>query len=368
MRQLKSILLPTDFRLASIAASRIAAQIAETFGARVIVLHVVDSKPCSLDVLPYLLDNGRTLLRRFEKEAALEHMNISDASVAHGSPAERILRKAEEIDADLILMGAGEPTYGEPFAMGPVAEAVTQHARQPVLAVRPERQLGSFQRILCPVDCSPVSRRALNNAIRLARAFQGRLIVKTVIPDPIHVAAVKEAAAVLDAQHERAWRSHFEEFLEGLDFADVERAVDVRRGVPHRQIVAAAREHDCDLIVMGATGRTGLLRLLMGTVTRRVLQDLPCSILTVHDEDVLLESLQEDDVRTNNLLYVEAESLLKAGVLEAALAKFDQVLACNPFHVPALEGRAQACDRLGQAERAARCRQRAEVLRHETWV
>jgi transposase len=54
----------------------------------------------------------------------------------------------------------------------------------------------------------------------------------------------------------------------------------VRRGGP------AARSLD-DRVGMGATGRSGLLRLLMGSVTRRVLQHLPCSLLTVKDEDLV---------------------------------------------------------------------------------
>ena len=265
---------------------------------------------------------------------------VGDASVVPGSPAEKILKMAESIDVDLILLGAGDSTYGERFAIGAVAEAVLQHARQPVLAVRPHQANLAFQRIFCPVDCSSASRRALHNAIRLTRAFGGRLTVATVIPDLLPIAAVKETVGALDAQHQRTWRTHFEEFLRNFDFADVKYAADVRRGIPHREIVVAAKEHDCDLIVMGATSRTGFLRFMLGSVTRRVLRDLPCSILTVHDEDLLLEDLTECDIHTNNLLYIEAESLLKAQSFEAALARFDQVLAYNPFHVPALEGRA----------------------------
>ncbi len=61
---------------------------------------------------------------------------------------------------------------------------------------------------------------------------------------------------------------------------------EVRSGVPHEEIVAAAEKHQANLIVMGSTGRTGLLRLLMGGVTRRVIQHLPCSLLTVKQEDL----------------------------------------------------------------------------------
>ena len=47
---------------------------------------------------------------------------------------------------------------------------------------------------------------------------------------------------------------------------------EFRQGSPHEQITAAARERGADLLVMGATGRTGLVRVLLGSVTRRVLR------------------------------------------------------------------------------------------------
>ena len=111
---------------------------------------------------------------------------------------------AEATDADLILLGTGEPPNHERFAIGPVAEAVVQHARQPVLAVRSDQAGLAFQRIFCPVDCSSVSQRALHNAVRLARGFGGRLIVATVIPSQFANTAAKETAGAFDAQLQEA--------------------------------------------------------------------------------------------------------------------------------------------------------------------
>ena len=130
------------------------------FGSRLTVLHVVDATSHSVDSLPKLLENGHRLLQRFREERSLKHA-VGDASVVPGSPAEKILKMAESIDVDLILLGAGESTYGERFAIGAVAEAVLQHARQPVLAVRPHQANLAFQRIFCPVDCSSASRRRI---------------------------------------------------------------------------------------------------------------------------------------------------------------------------------------------------------------
>jgi Tfp pilus assembly protein PilF len=116
---------------------------------------------------------------------------------------------------------------------------------------------------------------------------------------------------------------------------------------------------------MGSTGRTGLARLLMGSVARRVLQELPCSLWSVKQEH-RAEELFDEDLRHMRLLMAEGRELLEAGDPGCALAKFRQVLAYNPFHADALQAQAQAYERLGQCDRAQSSRRRAEkVLRAE---
>jgi uncharacterized protein HemY len=132
-----------------------------------------------------------------------------------------------------------------------------------------------------------------------------------------------------------------------------------------QQIIAAAEEHHIDTIVMGSTGRSGLARVLMGSVTRRVLQQLPCSLLTVKHEEVV-EQLFEEDLHHIRLLMSEGRALFEHGAWAGAVAKFRQVLARNPFHLAALEQEAAAHDRLGQTEDADHCRRRAAKLRQES--
>jgi tetratricopeptide (TPR) repeat protein len=136
---------------------------------------------------------------------------------------------------------------------------------------------------------------------------------------------------------------------------------EVRSGAPHQEISAAALAHQADLIVMGSTGRSGLARILMGSITRRVIQQLPCSLLTVKPEEVAEEEFTSD-LNTINILYAEGREFLAAKSYDAALVKFNQVLARDPFHAGALAGRAAAFDHLGHAQDAARSRQRAETI------
>jgi nucleotide-binding universal stress UspA family protein len=362
---LQSILLATDFRPASQEAATAAAELAAAFGSRIALLHVLEPLPA----WPAALHEERRQalaesLRESARRLATEKADAADWSVVVGSPAHAIVHKANEINADLIVMGAGERPRLDWFAAGPITEAVIEHAAQPVLAVRPGEPVARFRTILCPVDQSDASGRGLRNAVRLARVFHSRLVVLTVVPEVSWLTAATETGhlAGARAEYESKWRDEFERFLSEIDFTDVEWTKEVRRGVAHEQIITAAREHQADVIVMGATGRTGLARLLLGSTTRRVLRQLPCSLLTLKEERAV-EDMIAADARTAELLMAEGRELLRPGCYDLALTKFRQVLAIDPFHAAALMGMAEAYEKLGQPEEAEFYRGRAEGQR-----
>jgi nucleotide-binding universal stress UspA family protein len=289
---------------------------------------------------------------------------IDESSMAVGQPADSIVRRANEIDADLILIGASETSPGGHRFLGPVATAVLEHAVKPVLAVRPGEPNIQFHTILCPVDQSPASARGLGNAIRLAKAFGAKLVVLSVVPAMSWISLLGDVRTLSETrvEHERSWRSDFHQFLETCPFQDVPWQKEVRVGAPHEEIIAAARAHAADLIVMGSTGRTGLARMLMGSVTRRVIQQLPCSILTVKRENVF-DGLHDDDLRTIGILFAEGKALLTAHSYEAAAEKFRQVLYRNPFHQGALHACADVCSRLERNEESESCRRRLNAVK-----
>jgi nucleotide-binding universal stress UspA family protein len=66
-----------------------------------------------------------------------------------------------------------------------------------------------------------------------------------------------------------------------LSHTDVEAAVDVRIGQPGMEIIAAAKQHGADLIVMGSHGKSGIERLLVGSVSERVIGHSHCPVLVV---------------------------------------------------------------------------------------
>ncbi len=362
MRKLHSILLATDFRPASDEAAKVAVQLVSTFDSRVTVLHVLEPVPHG-QVAEHIQRNVAAEQLRELVGRLSENVAIADSFVVTGPPADTIVQKANAIDADLILIGAGERSRFDRFSMGPVATAVLEHAPQPVLAVRPGEPAVRFRKILCPVDQSGASARGLRNAIRLARAHGGELVILTVVPEVSWLSAAWETGQLADAkaEHECKWLEEFERFLAGIPTHNVTATKEVRHGSPHQQIVTAARDHQADVIVMGATGRTGLVRVLLGSTTRRLLEHLPCSILTVKDEDAVEEKF-DAELRLIHRLMDEGRELLASGGHEAALAKFRQVLSYNPFHAEAITGQAEAHEKLGHHDLAEYYRRRVQSL------
>ncbi len=134
--------------------------------------------------------------------------------------------------------------------------------------------------ILHPTDFSPCSEYAFRLACSLARDYQARLIVFHVAePPPFFTPG--ELQRVL--QGPSGFRADLEERLRqfqvpGLDVSTEYRLEDGNAAV---EIVSMAQKAPCDLIVMGTHGRTGLSRLLTGSVAEQVLRQAPCPVLTV---------------------------------------------------------------------------------------
>jgi nucleotide-binding universal stress UspA family protein len=94
-----------------------------------------------------------------------------------------IVACSEEFDADVIVLGARGAESPHLFQLGTTVEKVIRKSAKPVMIVHLERPF-RFGNVLCPVDCSSASARALTYAIQLAHAFRSRLLVIRVLPLP----------------------------------------------------------------------------------------------------------------------------------------------------------------------------------------
>jgi nucleotide-binding universal stress UspA family protein len=142
-----------------------------------------------------------------------------------------------------------------------------------------------FRRVLCPIDFSETSIRALTYATAFASWYEAELEVLHVVP-----AFDSGVVPAMSARSEDGGRypvSHDEilaEIRRAITTADAGRVNPralAQEGRAHEMIASRARAQPADLLVMGTHGRSGFTRLLLGSVTEKVLRTAPCPVLTV---------------------------------------------------------------------------------------
>jgi nucleotide-binding universal stress UspA family protein len=141
----------------------------------------------------------------------------------------------------------------------------------------------NVQNILYATDFSPYSNQAYFHAVALAENFNASLTIVYVYSPPATVPIAVEVGApvptLTDSEDQDYWRGQLEQIR------PVNPRIPVRHvlltGNPADQIIRYATDNRMDLIVMGTHGRTGLERLLMGSVAERVLRGALCSVLVV---------------------------------------------------------------------------------------
>ena len=132
--------------------------------------------------------------------------------------------------------------------------------------------------ILHPTDFSAYAENAFALACSLARDYQARLLVLHVLAPPEEA---EEGMEILP--YPESYRKDLLERLAQLYAPDADVRVEDRvvEGHAATAILEAAAREQCDLIVMGTHGRSGLGRLLMGSVAEEVVRKAPCPVLTV---------------------------------------------------------------------------------------
>jgi nucleotide-binding universal stress UspA family protein len=211
---------------------------------------------------------------------------IIEPVLARGRAASQIVEEARSMAADLIVVGHRGHGRWESILLGSVSAEVVDHAPCPVLVARDER-LGPI--ILA--DDRSIHARAAESILLDWPLFAGLPItVVTVAEDgfpytpsvpPLVYSEVMDTYAYGTAARRRSTEADCEAAAIRLRFADFEAEPEVREGDPAREIVMSARQHEAGLIVVGTRGQTGLRRLILGSVARKVLLHAPCSVLVV---------------------------------------------------------------------------------------
>lgn len=226
----------------------------------------------------------RTALRQPYEKALAASKEIADAERAliktvceEGEIHERIVDVAEAENCDLIILGRKGAHNIEKALMGSVTARVIGHSRKDILVIPSGSSVG-WKKILVATDGSRYSRAAAERAVDFAKSYGGELRVVSVVDVPAEFYA--EAPKAVDGMIRKA-----KGFIKDVRFRAGSTGVKtegfVGEGEAYQVITDLARKEGVDVTVMSSHGRTGLGRLLMGSVAEKVIGHSSCPVLVV---------------------------------------------------------------------------------------
>lgn len=273
------ILCPTDFSPGAEVSLRFAARIAKETGAELVVAHAwyVPATAYSLEapfpgyVVQQLADDAQRGLDAATEMARAAGAKRVTSKLLDGVPWAAIVGLLDE-DFDLCVIGTHGRTGISRILLGSVTEKVVRHAPCSVLVVRPESELKPFMHVLVPTDFSKDASAALALASKLV-APKGHITLMHVIEIPVAYSgevSMADFARDLDTRATAALDGAARE-LRALTSVPV--MTKTRIGYPGAQNLAALEaDPTIDLVVMGSHGRTGIARVLMGSVAEKVVR------------------------------------------------------------------------------------------------
>jgi universal stress protein E len=275
------ILVATDLSTRSDVAVERAAELAERFGAKLSILHVLEQDQS------FRLYEGNTAFARaeIEKQAKGLAARLSvEALVETGDPFEQICRVASEGDYDLIVIGRHRKRLVRDLFVGTTAERVVWHGTHPVLLVKAE-STAPYQRLAIAVDGSDTCAEALR-VVKALDLIGGADVRAVHAIEPIAstmMAGHPDARAVCDQvdSEQVSATEDLVKFLEDRGHGELASTIHIDNGAPIPVLRSFIKDNGTDLLVMGTHGRTGFKRLVLGSVAEEALRALEVDILTV---------------------------------------------------------------------------------------
>jgi nucleotide-binding universal stress UspA family protein len=282
------LLLATESSEFSEGAIREAIQLAKRCGSKLTALSVIESNPEFGSMAPALLE-------KLEKEVLAHLDEVKARAKKEGADCETITQEGEDSykyiveeavkqKSTMIIMGRRGKKGFRRLVMGSTTSWTIGHAPCSVMVVPRAAQV-NFKSIVVATDGSKYSAAAASEAIGIAQRNNAKLTVLAVVPADIAMPTDIDFAALqrekLADQDMQAAEKNAKAVKDAALKAGVDAQAFVMSGKPADAIVEIAKDKSADLVVVGSHGRTGLDRLLMGSVAERVIVLSSCAVLVV---------------------------------------------------------------------------------------
>jgi nucleotide-binding universal stress UspA family protein len=208
-----------------------------------------------------------------------------ETKITLGEPFEGIIAAAEQTSADLIVMGAHRKAILRDIFVGTTLERVVRTGSRAVLMVNTEPS-APYRRVLAAVDLSDFSRHALQVAKQLGFLDRATVTVLHAFASTVDGPLAAANLSLTETEEARARESahaslELGRFLKDVDLGEIPYARRLDGSPPVAAISKAAKELNVDFVVIGTHGRSGLTKLLLGSVADEVLRQVDKDILAV---------------------------------------------------------------------------------------
>jgi len=281
-RYYKKILIAVDGSESSMHALRESFKLANNEQSWITVLSVIPTYEGDLgatwitNVKEAMAKPCKIALLEAEKLAKDEKVLIKTVC-EEGEIYEKIVDLADAENCDLIVMGRKGISGLEKVLVGSVTARVIGHSQRDVLVVPKGTAIG-WKNVLFATDGSKYSEAATNRAIGFAKSYGSEVKVISVVD--VTEEFIARAPGALEDLVKKA-KDIVEDVKKKASSEGIKAEGIVREGEAFKVITDIASKEKSGVIVMGSHGRTGLRRLLMGSVTEKVIGYAPCPVLVV---------------------------------------------------------------------------------------
>ncbi len=366
MKLLEKILVPIHLNNVCQKQLDTAVQLAQKFNSKIFLFNVLPEEAKLESINSYINQYVKVEMDKIVKKLSYAEDKI-EKRIGYGNTFDQIINISESENVNLILIANQPNADGEAIIIDVLSEKLVRKSNKPVWLVKPDNAVIP-KNILCPIDFSDSSERALNNAIKIAKTFQAKLTVLNVF-QPLQESFSVRLNADYQQENDNLKlenKINLDRFLEQFNFIDVDFTLKVINGKPAKKIVRFAKKNQIDLIFMGATGKSYLQRVLLGSVTELVLRELPASMI-INKAENLLDLKIESDISSLEKHLSQAKKLEELGYYEEAIEQLKICLHINDLHLPTLYKLSKLYKKLGNHEISENYKQKSIEVLNRLW-
>ncbi len=294
MFPIKQIMVATDMSPFASDAEARAAVLAHELGSESLhVLHVIDNlalealrhlDPTPLETEQRLMESSHMQLAEIEHKLSEKYqIQVMTTTLNVGRAYSEIVRYAELLDVDLVVLGAHGGGFVQDLFVGSTVDKVLRKLTRPLLIVKREPQV-PYRKILIAVDFSDSSLRAMKFAMRIAPHAHITALHAVEVPlhAKLHSAGVDyKLMQFYEAEVHAQKKMEMRRFVSELETPGVSLTGIVEQGAAFDVIRKKTEALEPDLVVIGKHGQAEREEMLLGSVIKRVIQATDCDVLVV---------------------------------------------------------------------------------------